>query len=172
MNAQPGGAVSRVNPGGGGGGGTLADVLDTVLDKGIVIDAWASVSLLGIEIVSIQAKVIVASVETYLKYAQMVTGEGGLASAKPKQMPVEAAPQKPAERPAAALPEPRPAEHVPSEDELIKYLGEHSSGLRIDQIAEHFHVPRNEVETSVGHLVHEHRVRKDEGRNLFLPVKG
>jgi hypothetical protein len=48
----------------------LAEVVDRILDKGIVIDAFARVSLVGIELVSIEARVVVASVETYLKYAE------------------------------------------------------------------------------------------------------
>ena len=54
------------------GGSSLIDVLDRVLDKGIVIDAWAKVSLVGIELLSIEARVVIASVETYLKYAEAI----------------------------------------------------------------------------------------------------
>jgi len=50
----------------------LAEVLDRILDKGIVIDAWVRVSLLGLEILTIEARVVVAGVETYLKYAEAV----------------------------------------------------------------------------------------------------
>ena len=42
------------------------------LDKGIVIDAWVKVSLVGIELLSIEARVVIASVETYLKYAEAI----------------------------------------------------------------------------------------------------
>jgi gas vesicle structural protein len=51
---------------------SLVEVLDRVLDKGIVVDVWARVSLVGIEILAIEARVVVASVETYLKYAEAV----------------------------------------------------------------------------------------------------
>jgi 4-hydroxy-3-methylbut-2-enyl diphosphate reductase IspH len=51
---------------------SLAEVVDRILDKGIVIDAWAKVSLVGIELLSIEARVVVASVETYLKYAEAI----------------------------------------------------------------------------------------------------
>lgn len=54
------------------GGSSLVDVLDRVLDKGIVIDVWARVSLVGIEILGVEARVVVASVETYLKYASAI----------------------------------------------------------------------------------------------------
>ncbi len=51
---------------------SLAEVVDRILDKGIVIDAWARVSLVGIELLAIEARVVVASVETFLKYAEAI----------------------------------------------------------------------------------------------------
>ncbi len=51
---------------------SLAEVVDRILDKGIVIDAWVRVSLVGIELLAIEARVVVASVETYLKYAEAI----------------------------------------------------------------------------------------------------
>ena len=51
---------------------SLAEVVDRILDKGIVIDAWVKVSLVGIELITTEARVVVASVETYLKYAEAV----------------------------------------------------------------------------------------------------
>ncbi|MCM0589517.1 MAG: gas vesicle structural protein GvpA [Gloeotrichia echinulata IR180] len=51
---------------------SLAEVIDRILDKGIVVDAWVRVSLVGIEILAIEARIVIASVETYLKYAEAV----------------------------------------------------------------------------------------------------
>ena len=51
---------------------SLVEVIDRVLDKGIVIDAWARVSLVGIELLAVEARVVLASVETYLKYAEAI----------------------------------------------------------------------------------------------------
>lgn len=51
---------------------SLAEVIDRILDKGIVVDAWARVSLVGIELLSIEARAVVASVDTYLKYAEAI----------------------------------------------------------------------------------------------------
>ncbi|MCF7740937.1 MAG: gas vesicle structural protein GvpA [Candidatus Marinimicrobia bacterium] len=51
---------------------SLAEVIDRVLDKGIVVDAWARVSLVGIELLAVEARVVIASVETYLKYAEAI----------------------------------------------------------------------------------------------------
>ena len=50
----------------------LADVLDLVLDKGIVIDAYVRVSLVGIELLTIDARIVIASVDTYLRFAEAV----------------------------------------------------------------------------------------------------
>src|SRR5438309_1067639 len=50
----------------------LADVLDRVLDKGIVIDAWGRASLVGIDLITVEARVVVASIDTYLKYSEAV----------------------------------------------------------------------------------------------------
>ncbi len=54
------------------GGTSLIDVLDRILDKGIVIDAWVRVSLVGIDLITIEARVVVASIDTYLRYAEAV----------------------------------------------------------------------------------------------------
>src|SRR3954454_12795406 len=62
-----GGGVSRApNPSG------LADVIDLILDKGLVIDVYVRVSLVGIELLTIDARIVVASVDTYLRFAEAV----------------------------------------------------------------------------------------------------
>ena len=60
------------------GGTSLIDGLDRVLDKGIVIDAWVRVSMVGIDLITVEARVVVASIDTYLKYSETV---GAAASA-------------------------------------------------------------------------------------------
>ena len=75
-------AVERVS-----GGSSLIDVLDRVLDKGIVIDAWVRVSLVGIDLITVEARIVVASIDTYLKYADAV-GLTGLVS-RPQLTAVE-----------------------------------------------------------------------------------
>jgi hypothetical protein len=80
-------AVERVS-----GGSSLIDVLDRVLDKGIVIDAWVRISLVGIDLITVEARVVVASIDTYLKYADAVgltgivsrpaLGSGGVVSSE------------------------------------------------------------------------------------------
>src|ERR1043166_7707227 len=50
----------------------LADVLDVILDKGLVIDAYVRVSVIGIEVLTIDARIVIASVDTYLRFAEEV----------------------------------------------------------------------------------------------------
>jgi gas vesicle structural protein len=50
----------------------LADVLDVILDKGLVIDAYIRVSVIGIEVLTIDARIVIASVDTYLRFAEAV----------------------------------------------------------------------------------------------------
>jgi gas vesicle structural protein len=65
-HATPRGYLERPRPSG------LADVIDVILDKGLVIDAYVRVSLIGIEILTIDARIVVASVDTYLRFAEAV----------------------------------------------------------------------------------------------------
>lgn len=67
-------AVERMS-----GGSSLVDVLDRVLDKGIVIDAYVRVTLVGIELIGVEARIVVASVETYLKYSEQISVLGSAA---------------------------------------------------------------------------------------------
>ena len=65
-HAAPSGYLERPRPSG------LADVIDIILDKGLVVDAYVRVSLIGIEILTIDARIVIASVDTYLRYAEAV----------------------------------------------------------------------------------------------------
>ena len=65
-HGSPGGYMERPRPSG------LADVIDIILDKGLVIDAYVRVSLIGIEILTIDARIVIASVDTYLRFAEAV----------------------------------------------------------------------------------------------------
>lgn len=70
MTVVPQGNGAGGAPAAGGGSGNLYDVLELVLDRGLVIDAFVRVSLVGIELVKIDARVVVASVDTYLRFAE------------------------------------------------------------------------------------------------------
>ena len=67
--------MTVMSQGRGGGGPSptgLADVIETILDKGMVIDAYVRVSLVGIEVLTIDARIVIASVDTYLRFAEAV----------------------------------------------------------------------------------------------------
>ena len=66
VNAPSGGYLERPSPSG------LQDVIEVILDKGLVIDAYIRVSLIGIEILTIDARIVIASVDTYLRFAEAV----------------------------------------------------------------------------------------------------
>ena len=66
ISATPRGYIERPRPSG------LADVIDVILDKGLVIDAYVRVALIGIEILTIDARIVIASVDTYLRFAEAV----------------------------------------------------------------------------------------------------
>jgi gas vesicle structural protein len=72
------GYIDRPRPSG------LADVIEVILDKGLVIDAYVRVSLIGIEILTIDARIVIASVDTYLRFAEAV-GRLNLAEADDSQ---------------------------------------------------------------------------------------
>jgi len=84
------------------GGTSLIDVLDRVLDKGIVIDAWVRISLVGIDLITVEARVVIASIDTYLKYAEAV----GITS--PVARPTLAAAREEAPLPMEVRREPAP----------------------------------------------------------------
>ncbi|MBW8738767.1 MAG: gas vesicle structural protein GvpA [Streptomyces turgidiscabies] len=67
MVPQSGGSVSRS---GGTGGSSLYDVLELILDRGLVIDVFVRISVVGIELIKIDARIVVASVDTYLRFAE------------------------------------------------------------------------------------------------------
>jgi gas vesicle structural protein len=66
VGTRSGGYIERPKPSG------LADVLEVILDKGLVIDLYLRVSLIGIEILTVDARIVVASVDTYLRFAEAV----------------------------------------------------------------------------------------------------
>lgn len=59
---------------------TLIDVLDRVLDKGIVVDAWVRISLAGVDLVMVEARIVIASFETYLSYADTLSASSLVAA--------------------------------------------------------------------------------------------
>src|SRR5919206_1517809 len=68
------------------GGGGLADVINTILDKGLVIDVFARVSVVGIEVLRVDARVVVAGVDTYLRFAEAAS-RLGIGASEPAGLP-------------------------------------------------------------------------------------
>jgi gas vesicle structural protein len=66
ITQRPDGYLQRPSPSG------LADVIDIILDKGLAIDAYVRVSLVGIELLTLDARIVVASVDTYLRFAEAI----------------------------------------------------------------------------------------------------
>jgi len=140
------------------GPGSLAELLNVILDKGIVIDAWARVSIVGIEILTIEARVVVASVETYLRYAEAI-GLTALAAPPPTQPAVEGRQNG------------RNADHqIPSPDDVYGYLEDHPNGARLGEMSAYFEAPRREMSRVVDELVDDGRARQDERRGVYFPA--
>ena len=126
----------------------LVDLIDRILDKGLVIDAWVRISLVGIELITIEARVVVASVDTYLKYAEAIA-QTALA-AEPRQ-------------------DGRRVQQIPSEDEVAAYLNDHPDGVSLPELERFFGVSRNELEPILRHLTSQPRVRIEQDR--LVPVE-
>jgi len=69
-----------------GGASGLADVLTVILEKGIVVDAWVRLSIIGIEILTLEIRAVIASVDTYLRYAEAIGLTALAAAPRPEQL--------------------------------------------------------------------------------------
>ncbi len=142
---------------------SLADVLNVVLDKGIVIDAWVRISAVGIEILTIEARVIVASVDTYLRYAEAI-GQTALAAAPPAQQSGNQRGGRGQENDGRR--------ELPSGDDVLGYLSDHPEGLRLGEMESYFDVPRRELGEVVNQLVDDDRAEYDDEHRLYYPTDG
>jgi DNA-binding IclR family transcriptional regulator len=139
-----------------GGSASLAELLNVILDKGIVIDAWVRLSVIGIEILTLEARVVVASVETYLRYAEAI-GLTMLAAAP--------AGQRAGQENGSAQ---QNGHKRLSEDELSGYLEDHPEGLRLGEMQAYFDAPRDELEEMVNDLVDEGKAKRDDKSQLYF----
>lgn len=144
-----------------GGSSSLADVLNIILDKGIVIDAWVRLSVIGIEILTLEARVVVASVETYLRYAEAI-GLTQLASAPPAQQG--------AQNQGAGQNRSQNGHQELTDDQVIGYLEDHPEGLRLGELQSYFDAPRNEVQEILSDLEGDNKVRQDQEHRLYYPA--
>lgn len=140
-----------------GGASGLADVLNVILEKGIVIDAWVRVSIIGIEIVTIEARVVIASVDTYLRYAEAI-GLTSLAAA-PRGHETLA--------PPAGLPELTTGFGGPTEEEILAYLDAHPDGVRLSELQAYFGADREELQAILSRLVQDEAAVLDAERKLY-----
>src|ERR671933_1265419 len=154
MPAQRSGGVQKM-----GGASGLADVLQVVLEQGIVVDAWARVSVIGIEILTVEARVVVASVDTYLRYAEAI-GLTALAAAPGQQGQGAAGGQQGASQ----------QQELPSRDEVRGYLEDHPEGVDLGEMQAYFDTPREELAGIVQDLVDDREAREDQER--YFPANG
>jgi len=141
-----------------GSSSSLAELLSVILDKGIVIDAWARVSVVGIEILTIEARIVVASVETYLRYAEAI-GLTALAAAPQGQQ------QGSARRDNGQRSRNNGA---PSPEQIQGYLSDHPEGLRLGEMQAYFDAPRDQMGEAVNQLVEQRKARRDDQNQLYF----
>ena len=79
--------VMTQGSGGGRSSGSLYDVIELILDRGLVIDVFVRVALLGIEVLTVDARIVVASVDTYLRFAEAANRLDVTASSTPTSLP-------------------------------------------------------------------------------------
>ena len=151
---SPRGSVQKM-----GGSASLAELLNVILDKGIVVDAWVRLSIIGIEILTLEARVVVASVETYLRYAEAI-GLTQLAAAPAQQGGQEAQQQQNGQQ---------NGHRELSRDEVRGYLEDHPEGLRLGEMQAYFNAPRDRMQDVVNNLVQDHQAREDQEHKLYYP---
>ena len=148
-----------------GGSSSLADVLNIILDKGIVIDAWVRLSVIGIEILTLEARVVVASVETYLRYAEAI-GLTQLASAPASQG--TAGPQS--QQNGSQSQNGSNGHQELNQDQVVGYLEDHPDGVRLGELQSYFNAPRDDVQEVVSELVDENKARRDDQNRVIYPA--
>lgn len=151
-----------------GGASGLAEVLAVILEKGIVVDAWVRVSIIGIEILTVEARVVIASVDTYLRYAEAI-GLTTLA-APPRQLEPIGLPTGMGGLPGASGLPGLPAPSLPTEEEIVAYLDAHPDGVRLSELQAYFGAERTELEGILSRLVHEDLAVLDAARGLYRPA--
>ena len=144
----------------------LADVLVVILEKGIVVDAWVQVSIIGIEILTVQIRAVIASVDTYLRYAEAV-GLTALAAAprtlEPITLPTESGSNGNGRGGQPGL----LGLGGPSEEEILGYLEAHPDGVRMSELQAYFGTERTKLESILNRLVQGALAVLDVPRGLY-----
>jgi gas vesicle structural protein len=152
------GAVQKM-----GGASGLADVLVVILEKGIVVDAWVRLSIIGIEILTLEIRAVIASVDTYLRYAEAI-GLTTLAAA-PRTLEPMTIPGLPGSNGNGRL----SGFSGPSPEEILAYLEAHPDGVRLLELQAYFGSDRATLESVLGRLVQNALAVLDVQRGLYRP---
>jgi gas vesicle structural protein len=139
-----------------GGSSGLAEVLAVILEKGIVVDVWVRVSIIGIEILTVEIRAVIAAVDTYLRYAEAI-GLTALAAA-PRVAPPQATPLLPP-----------PMFSIPSSEEILAYLEAHPDGVRLSELQAYFGAERAALESMLSGLVAEGAAELNRETGVFRP---
>jgi gas vesicle structural protein len=151
-----------------GGASGIADVLVVILDKGLVVDAWVRLSIIGIEILTVEIRAVIASVDTYLRYAEAI-GLTTLAAAPRTVEPVSV----PNFFPGGNGPGPSglPLLTGPTDDDILAYLEAHPDGVRLSELQAYFGVERQSLEAILNRLVQDALAALDPQRGLWRSGK-
>jgi len=141
-----------------GGASGLADVLTVILEKGIVVDAWVRLSIIGIEILTLEIRAVIASVDTYLRYAEAIGLTALAAAPRPEQL---------GQGVATDL---LSTVTGPSEDEILAYLEAHPDGVRLSELQAYFGTDRTRLESLLAQMVHDGSAQLDAQQSLYHPT--
>ena len=152
--AAPRGGVQKM-----GSASGLAEVLTVILKEGIVIDAWARVSIIGIEILTIEVRAVIASVDTYLRYAEAI-GLTALAAAPRGQQLTLGQPSSNGSLPDSAM---------PLDEEVLAYLEAHPDGVRLSELQAYFGADRTQLQSILARLVQQAEAVLDPQSGAYRP---
>ena len=148
-----------------GGASGIADVLVVILDKGLVVDAWVRLSIIGIEILTVEVRAVIASVDTYLRYAEAI----GLTTLAAAPRTVEAPAFPPINPGPGGGGMPGGYLAGPTDEEILSYLEAHPDGVRLSELQAYFGAERTKIEAILGRLVQETLAVLDPQRGLWRP---
>lgn len=151
------GAVQKM-----GGSSGLADVLAVILEKGLVVDAWVRLSIIGIEILTVEIRAVIASVDTYLRYAEAIgltALAGAPRSAEPLAIPSELIGSNGNGKLLSGI--------GSSDEEILAYLEAHPDGVRLSELQAYFGTDRTRLESLLNQLVQENLAVLDVQRGLY-----
>lgn len=149
-----------------GGASGLAEVLAVILEKGIVIDAWVRLSIIGIEILTLEIRAVIASVDTYLRYAEAI-GLTTLAAAPRNADAMSLPPGLNGNGTGNGARAGLPGVGGPSDDEILAYLEAHADGVRLSELQAYFGADRTRLESILSRLLQQDAVVLDVQRGLY-----